>query len=734
MRTHARHGRTVLTFGLALAFVLLFAVFLMGPVSDAHASVMVRLSTDQLEQAAADVFAGQVVNAEARRSASGAIETVVRVRVLKTLKGTRGSAGDTMDVVVPGGSFGGLTMIVDTAPVFRTGEAAKLYLDGKGGMVGGFQGKRGLTVTESALYGALPYTAPSDDTGDSLPQANTSSAVAVGAITPSSGSAGTGTNVTISGSGFGATQGAGSVQFTYRGTTTITAPVVSWSDTQIVCTVPTGTIDGYAASAGSGPVRVTNALGESTLHDFSVTFGYGGCKWGSTSALYRVNANTTDTTAEEALVDAAAATWNAASDFRFVDGGSTTITSSTYSDGVNAVYWSTLTVGILAQNTYWAYTSAPETIIAWDVAFNDYYTWGSGTSGTYDIQTIATHELGHSLNLRDLYGPRDADKIMYGYGSAGQVKRVLSAGDIAGAQWIYGGGTVPPDPDPTYYTLTTSASPSAGGSVSTNPGGTSFASGTQVTLTATPASGYTFSGWSGDASGTATSVTVTMDSNKTVTANFTPIVITYYTLTTSASPSAGGSVSTNPGGTSFASGTQVTLTATPAGGYTFSGWSGDATGTATSVTVTMDSNKTVTANFAVNQTVTTTRYEQDQSYLTYAGTWYTSSSRNYSSGSQKYASAFGAKVTATFLGNAVSYIATKASYYGYAKVTLDGVSSYVSLYRSSLSYRQTVWSASNLAYGNHTLVIEWTGRSPGSGSMINLDALDIGGTLIGPAG
>ena len=657
MRTHARHGRTVLTFGLALAFVLLFAVFLMGPVSDAHASVMVRLSTDQLEQAAADVFAGQVVNAEARRSASGAIETVVRVRVLKTLKGTRGSAGDTMDVVVPGGSFGGLTMIVDTAPVFRTGEAAKLYLDGKGGMVGGFQGKRGLTVTESALYGALPYTAPSDDTGDSLPQANTSSAVAVGAITPSSGSAGTGTNVTISGSGFGATQGAGSVQFTYRGTTTITAPVVSWSDTQIVCTVPTGTIDGYAASAGSGPVRVTNALGESTLHDFSVTFGYGGCKWGSTSALYRVNANTTDTTAEEALVDAAAATWNAASDFRFVDGGSTTITSSTYSDGVNAVYWSTLTVGILAQNTYWAYTSAPETIIAWDVAFNDYYTWGSGTSGTYDIQTIATHELGHSLNLRDLYGPRDADKIMYGYGSAGQVKRVLSAGDIAGAQWIYGGGTVPPDPDPTYYTLTTSASPSAGGSVSTNPGGTSFASGTQVTLTATPASGYTFSGWSGDA-----------------------------------------------------------------------------TGTATSVTVTMDSNKTVTANFAVNQTVTTTRYEQDQSYLTYAGTWYTSSSRNYSSGSQKYASAFGAKVTATFLGNAVSYIATKASYYGYAKVTLDGVSSYVSLYRSSLSYRQTVWSASNLAYGNHTLVIEWTGRSPGSGSMINLDALDIGGTLIGPAG
>jgi len=44
-----------------------------------------------------------------------------------------------------------------------------------------------------------------------------------------------------------------------------------------------------------------------------------------------------------------------------------------------------------------------------------------------------------------------------------------------------------------------------------------------VTLTATPDPGFQFSGWSGDASGTASSTTVMMDGNKTVTATFTPI-------------------------------------------------------------------------------------------------------------------------------------------------------------------------------------------------------------------
>ncbi|TWV94325.1 InlB B-repeat-containing protein [Chitinophaga pinensis] len=75
--------------------------------------------------------------------------------------------------------------------------------------------------------------------------------------------------------------------------------------------------------------------------------------------------------------------------------------------------------------------------------------------------------------------------------------------------------------NPGTYALSITASPSAGGSVTASPNASSYAAGTVVTLTAAPASGYTFSGWSGAASGTATTTTVTMNNNLAVTASFT---------------------------------------------------------------------------------------------------------------------------------------------------------------------------------------------------------------------
>jgi uncharacterized repeat protein (TIGR02543 family) len=147
------------------------------------------------------------------------------------------------------------------------------------------------------------------------------------------------------------------------------------------------------------------------------------------------------------------------------------------------------------------------------------------------------------------------------------------------------------------YTLNTSSTPSAGGTVSKSPSAASYNAGTVVTLTATPAAGYVFTGWSGDATGTASSIDVTMDANKTITANFEQSATGTYTLTTNVSPSGGGTITRSPNAASYSSGTSVTLTATPASGYTFTGWSGDATGTASSVTITMNANKTVTASF-----------------------------------------------------------------------------------------------------------------------------------------
>jgi len=68
------------------------------------------------------------------------------------------------------------------------------------------------------------------------------------------------------------------------------------------------------------------------------------------------------------------------------------------------------------------------------------------------------------------------------------------------------------------YTLSVSVSPLGAGSVSTSGG--EYKSGVQVVLIANPATDYYFDSWSGSASGTTTSVTIIMDSDKSVTANF----------------------------------------------------------------------------------------------------------------------------------------------------------------------------------------------------------------------
>jgi uncharacterized repeat protein (TIGR02543 family) len=238
-----------------------------------------------------------------------------------------------------------------------------------------------------------------------------------------------------------------------------------------------------------------------------------------------------------------------------------------------------------------------------------------------------------------------------------------------GAAYIYG---ISPS---TTYTLTESASPSAGGTVAKSPNQTTYNSGASVQLTANPVSGYHFVNWSGDAAGSANPVTITMDGNKTVTANFalntfdittsvpgshgtatanptsvisggsstvtlTPetgyhlsaltdngtnvfswvssntytitnitanhtveatFAINTYTLTADAT---NGSVTKNPDLANYNHGTTVQLTALAASGYHFVNWSGDATGSANPVTVIMNANKTVTANFAVNSSGT----------------------------------------------------------------------------------------------------------------------------------
>jgi len=148
------------------------------------------------------------------------------------------------------------------------------------------------------------------------------------------------------------------------------------------------------------------------------------------------------------------------------------------------------------------------------------------------------------------------------------------------------------------YNLTTITSPLGGGSI--NPGSGVYDEGASITLTATPAAGYRFVRWSGDASGNVTPTTITMNADKTVTATF----IKVYTLTTMASPTGSGTIT--PAGGTYNVGANVTLTATPVAGYRFDHWEGDVDSTEATITITMNGNKTVSAIFIKQDTLTVT--------------------------------------------------------------------------------------------------------------------------------
>jgi len=148
--------------------------------------------------------------------------------------------------------------------------------------------------------------------------------------------------------------------------------------------------------------------------------------------------------------------------------------------------------------------------------------------------------------------------------------------------------TVTNAPPPPVWTLALST---FGTGTGTTTGAGVYANGTVVTLLATPASGSTFNGWLGVAM--CATGTVTMTANTMCTANFTLISPSQWTLTIAKAGT--GSGATTGAGT-YVNGTVVTMTATPATGSTFGGWTG--TGCTTG-TVTMTANTGCTAVFTL---------------------------------------------------------------------------------------------------------------------------------------
>ena len=129
-----------------------------------------------------------------------------------------------------------------------------------------------------------------------------------------------------------------------------------------------------------------------------------------------------------------------------------------------------------------------------------------------------------------------------------------------------------------------------------------YLDGAAVTLTAAPAAGSVFAGWSGAACAGAGACTVTMDGAEAVTATFQllPVALTVQ----KAGTGQGKVISAAPGikcglrcAADFPVGAPVTLTAVPAAGSVFTGWTGGGCWGAGSCTLTPSAATSVTARF-----------------------------------------------------------------------------------------------------------------------------------------
>ena len=154
--------------------------------------------------------------------------------------------------------------------------------------------------------------------------------------------------------------------------------------------------------------------------------------------------------------------------------------------------------------------------------------------------------------------------------------------------------------DPLNYTLTIQSSPVEGGTFSpTSP--KDYEPGSTAIILATPSAEYVFDGWTGSVNISDQSFSMTMDADKSLTANF---IKKQYPLTITIQGE--GTVSENVievgvARTDYNSGSIIELTANPSAEWVFSEWKGDLTGTENPKQITIDKPKTVTAVFVKKQ-------------------------------------------------------------------------------------------------------------------------------------
>jgi len=142
-------------------------------------------------------------------------------------------------------------------------------------------------------------------------------------------------------------------------------------------------------------------------------------------------------------------TWENAANVNILGEGTQTIDTLTAStsktDGKNVVYFGPISnSNTIAVTIIWGIFSGPtqnRKLVEWDQIFSTGYNWSNeinGVTGKMDFQNIATHELGHSVGMDDIYNSSCSAVTMYGYANYGETnKRSLKQADITGISNLY---------------------------------------------------------------------------------------------------------------------------------------------------------------------------------------------------------------------------------------------------------------------------------------------------------
>ncbi|MDP2665614.1 MAG: matrixin family metalloprotease [bacterium] len=208
-------------------------------------------------------------------------------------------------------------------------------------------------------------------------------------------------------------------------------------------------VEGYAiihrkdASAKPGNAKAT----QSACYGFLAK----DAKWKGPPESWVVNPANTRILGSSFVFDtltAGIAKWETAAAFNILgDGTETTgtlVADTVSTDNQNEVYFADLPdPNTIAVTVVWGIFGGPtfnRQLVEWDQIYDDAtYDWSmSGEAGKMDFENIATHELGHSVGMGDLYTSTCSNETMYGYAAYGETKkRDLNTGDIIGVNKLY---------------------------------------------------------------------------------------------------------------------------------------------------------------------------------------------------------------------------------------------------------------------------------------------------------